>query len=458
MRRPTVALVLVLDLLVTAAGCARTRGAAVNDRNAQAQRTSALAIDSALAALAGTPLWPGFAPLEIPVAIFDGERTYLFRHPAPPAGYSAVAGRTDVVVREGRDPAVTANSSAPLGGFPTATAIPDMRQSPRELAALTVHELFHVFQRARHPSWQGNEADLFTYPVEDSTALALRREETDALARTLAAGAADSVRCWARAFVDARDRRFVEVGPTAAAYERGTELNEGLAQYVERRAAGESPRLDAVDAPATRVRQRAYDVGAAVAASLDRVRPDWRDVLERAPRAATLPLDSLLGQAVSGGSAGACAATGAERARWASQAGEDVHALVLERARSRDEYLGRAGWRLIVDATGSPLFPAGFDPLNVARLSAAEILHTRFLKLQGPLGTIEVLGRAALTEGTGKHPLFAGVRRVTITGLQAPPSMTDSAGVLAVDAPGLTIRLRSVKADVSGQTVRLVPR
>lgn len=231
-------------LLLGAPACARPAVSATSDRAVEsigAAATTALAADSALIVIASRPLWPGFAPLSTPVAIFDGSRTWLFRHPSPPAGYVALQGRPDVATRVGRDTVVTANTSALLGGASTATVMLDPRLSAPEAAALTIHELFHVFQRARHPNWQANEADLFTYPVEAVLALAWRREETDALARALAASTTDTLRCWVRAFSDARQRRLAALGVTAAAYERGTELNEGLAQYVERRAVSRPP-------------------------------------------------------------------------------------------------------------------------------------------------------------------------------------------------------------------------
>jgi hypothetical protein len=471
MRRPTVAPVLVLrlSLILAAAGCAPPHGAAGGAANAASAgpgaagafeaRTSALAVDSALTTIAATPLWPGFAPLATPVAIFDGTRTYLFRHPSPPAGYAAVTGRTDVVVRDGRDSAVTANTSASVGGLSTATVMLGGPGGARDAAALTTHELFHVYQRARHPSWQANEADLFTYPVDDSIALSLRREETSALARAVAGNTADVVRCWARAFVDARQRRFAVVGKAPAAYERGTELNEGLAQYVERRAGGRPGTIDSTDVGAAEVRQRAYAVGAALGAVLDRVRSDWREALERAPDKATPPLDSLLATAVGPQAAPVCAASAGERARWGRRAADEVRALVGERARMRAEHLGRAGWRIVVEAGDVPFFPQGFDPLNVSRLSPTAILHTRFLKLQGGLGAIEVLGGTVLTEGApGAHPLFNGVHRLTVTGLSAAPSMSDSAGVTVIEAPGVSARLRRVRVDVAGDTVRVTPR
>ena len=42
------------------------------------------AVVAALDRFAETPLWPGFEPSEYPLAIYDGERTLLMRHPSPP--------------------------------------------------------------------------------------------------------------------------------------------------------------------------------------------------------------------------------------------------------------------------------------------------------------------------------------------------------------------------------------
>ena len=406
--------------------------------------------------MAASPLWPGFEPMRTPVALFDGTRTWLFRHPAAPAGYAAVAGRPGALVRDGRDSAVTANTSVPLGGVATATVMLDPQWDASDAAAILVHEIFHVYQRARHPKWQANEADLFTYPVEDSIALALRREESSALSRAIDAPTPESARCWARTVAAVRSRRFAAIGAQASAYERGSELNEGLARYVEQRAAGRRIRLGPDDFPAAHVRQRAYDVGAAMAAVLDRIRPEWRAALEAAAQP-ELSLDAMLADAAGPADVAApCASTAAERASWRDEAGNDVRGLLVERSRVRDEFLQRRGWRLEVDAAGSPFFPQRFDPLNLTRLSATEILHGRYLTLQGDLGTLELLGGAALTEGNpGAHPLFSGVRRVTITGQRTVPVLRDSAGLLDVQGDGVRLRLRGVRADTLGETIRL---
>ena len=110
-------------------------------------------------------LWPGFEPLSVPLAVYTGGRTYLFRHPSPPEGFAPLADASPAaLVFEGRHPSVVANTSVELGGVMTATLLldggPGEPTGPRELAAVALHEAFHAFQRARHPGWVGNEGDM----------------------------------------------------------------------------------------------------------------------------------------------------------------------------------------------------------------------------------------------------------------------------------------------------------
>ena len=119
-------------------------------RDADAQR--AAAIEHEVQRLAQEiDFWPGYKPRTIPLAVYTGEATYLFRHPSPPEDF--VDGRFP-----GRHPAVTSNSSAEIGGVMTATVLADGPRaslSPRTQAAVALHEAFHVFQRAHHPHWVG---------------------------------------------------------------------------------------------------------------------------------------------------------------------------------------------------------------------------------------------------------------------------------------------------------------
>ncbi len=401
-------------------------------------------------------LWPGFRPDTIPLAIFDGTRTWLVRHRAPPAPFVRDDGA--FFVMEGRHPAVTANSSTTLGGQTTATLIPNFATSPpKRWAAVMAHETFHAFQRTRHKTWSANEADLFTYPFENVDALARRRLEFEALRRALVARDRPTAACWSRSALAERTDRFARLGTAAATYERRGELNEGLAQYVESRAA----RARAADImpldeyPADGIRDRIYKSGLALGQLLDRLQPDWRAALDRADSAANL--DGALAAALPATRAGPkCGFNAQDDDAATARARSDSSALVARLAASEQSVLERAGWRMDVVADGTPLAPAGFDPLNVSRLTPKRVLHRRYVKVANGQGTLEVLGRDAITDAAGPHPLFAGIRSITLTGLEAL-SVRDSSGVLLIQAKGVTGRLNGAKADTSGTriTVRI---
>jgi len=209
-------------------------------------------------------LWPGFDPLSFPLAIFAEGRTYLFRHPSPPEGFAPVAGAAPhVLAFEGRHPALVANTSIEIGGVTTATLLadggPGEPSGVRDLAAVALHEAFHVFQRARHPGWVGNEADLLLYPVADAGLLGLRRRESAALRRALAAADEADAACWARLALEARRERFAAMDSAFSAYERLTELNEGLATYIQLRVAGRTTvDIPEMEFPPAAVRTRSY--------------------------------------------------------------------------------------------------------------------------------------------------------------------------------------------------------
>jgi hypothetical protein len=356
----------------------------------------------------------------------------------------------------GRQESVTANSSASIGGVTTATLTPTGARDARTWGAVLIHEAFHVFQRRRHPWWVANEADLFTFPVEDSVILAGRRLEYEGWRRALRAKVPDES-CWARVALTERDRWFARAGASAATYERRTELNEGLAQYVEARASG----ARAMDLMPTRefgadsVRSRAYMAGLAIGQVLDSIAPGWRDQLEHAD--STRTLDDLVSEAV-GNTTGTCGFTEAERRRAVAEARSAITRLHDERTRVEHAVLSREGWRIVIDAPTSPLFPQSFDPLNVLRLSSSRVLHGRMLKLAAAGTVVDILGRDAITDAAGSHPLFNGVRRVTLTGFETAPMVRDSSGVMLLSAPGVTGRFPGAKVDTAGREIRIEVR
>jgi hypothetical protein len=386
--------VLVALFFLLPAGCRSVVGAGVSVP--EGSPADAFAVMATADRLAARDLWPGFDARRIPVAIYDGERTLLFRHPGPPAGFEAVAGSDVVWAYAGRYPSVTSNSSTEIGGVVTATLMPAGGSSSLVRRAGTViHESFHVYQRRHHPAWQANEVELFTYPLDDPELLALRRLEAEALRRALANGRHDRDACWGELALAFRRERFGRMPAGAVAYERGNELLEGLASYVESRA--------------------------------------------------------TLAEAGNGG--GACEVTPAQRDSVGAAAASDVDQLRTRLARQRITFLEQPGWRLVVEAPSGPLFPQGFDPLNVHTVSPGEVLHTRWIKLGNAAGTAEVLGRSALTVASGAHPLFNGVRQLTVTGLADEPAVTEANGTVTVRAEGVTAELRGAVVERSGQTV-----
>jgi hypothetical protein len=402
----------------------------------------------------GGELWPGFDPRVVPVAIHVGERTLLFRHPDPPAEFRPVPGHPKVREFEGRHPAVTANSSAVIGGVETATVMLRSSSMPlRASAALLIHEAFHVHQREHHPAWSGNEVALFTYPVENSENLALRRLESEALRRALKEGEGNASRCWARTALDSRQQRFAALSEESVAYERQSELNEGLATWIEHRVLGEpvAALFPPEEFAPERVRERAYATGAALATLLDRFSSGWRTDLVRDD---SLHLDGMLDRVLLR-NPDSCFFAPEERRAAELTAGQDVERLIARRQRQKEEFAARPGWRLVVTAASMPLFPQRFDPLNVEVLGEGAVLHGRFLLLGNQHGTVEVLGRESLTEAAGIHPLFEGVRRLTISGLKEPLILRQNEAGVSLSASGITLKFRNATVETLDEVVHL---
>lgn len=420
----------------------------------QGRDTIAIAIDREVRRIAAeTPLWPGYRPDTIPLAIFTGERTLLFRHRAPPPGFTPLAD--GVAVFSGRYPAVTSNSSAKIGDIATATMMADGARGlrpVREQAAVALHEAFHVFQRVAHPSWSGNEGDLFTYPFERGDLLTLRRRESDRVRRALAASG-EVARCHARAAMALRAERFAAMAPPYVLYERRSELNEGLATWVQHRAEGKrTVAIPAEEHAATAIRDRFYTVGPALGFLLDGIRPGWTDELQRTD---SLTLDGLLTAALAGGDGGSCPVPAAEERALADRAGADAAAVVAGRRDGRAAFDRRPGWRVVIEpAGGAPLWPNGFDPLNVTVVDGG-VRHDRMLALGNEalkLSMVDGEGAdlVALTEAAGAHPLFNGIRRVEIAGL-AKPAVKVEGETTTISAPGFTATVKGVRVRESGE-------
>jgi hypothetical protein len=417
---------------------------------------SALEVEAAVRKVASEgEIWPGYDPLAVPLAVFDGSETHLFRHPAPPGDFVEREGRH---VFEGRHPSVVANSSAWIGEAATATVWLETLSAgstARNCAALVLHEGFHVFQGTTGRRWGADESQLFLYPVDDDTLLSIRRLETEALRRAFESDREDAEACWARLALDLRSERFRHMDDPFVAYERGIETLEGTAAYVQHRA----EKRDTLGFPAEGfgaedVRSRAYVTGVAWALLLDRFEPGWRDGFGADDGAL---LDVLLADALTpSASSLACAFTPAERAAALRVARDDVAEVQRGRTERREAFESSPGWTIIVEAApSSPLWPRGFDPLNLTRVEGG-VLHTRFLKLGNESGGLEVMGGTVLTEEVGPHPILNGILRATLAGLPDEPAVESDGGRVTVTAPVLTAEFE--RASVERADARIVIR
>lgn len=418
------------------------------------QTSQVTAVVAELDRSASLSLWPGFDPRIVPLALWLGEHTFLVGHPTPPPECRPLPGQPRVCWLPGRPAGLSANSQAEIAGARTATVMLETMGSPREQAALAVHEAFHVFQW-RAQALQANEGALFTYPLADAAALALRRQETIALRRALDEGDPDEAAEWAMAAMVSRRARFLKLPPDASGYEQALERHEGLAAYVQGRVANWTVDQDlpAEDYPLADVRPRAYASGRALALLLDRLRPDWvRDYdLASGPALDELALEVLLGAGI------VPAETGEdERDRAWLDARREVASRAADLARRREAFQNRPGWRLEIVAEATPLSLAELDPMNVVNLGGGEVLHTRWVRLARDGGQIEVEGES-LTTAAGTHPLFEGVRRLAVTGLKREPALRVKGQAVSLEEQGVRASFPNalVERSAARVTVRL---
>lgn len=422
---------------------------------ASGKSPDAFAVVAELDRVSRASAWPGFDARRVPVAIWDGEKTLLFRHPNPPEEFSPFPGRPGVFSHAGRHPSLRANAAVTLQGVVTATLLFENKdgRGTREWAATLLHETFHVFQGERHPEWTADEGALFLYPFEDPGPLFLRRLETEALRRAVLENSLSKSACWARAAIEVRGRRFALLPPDSAAYERGTELKEGLAEYVERKGGGKSPPLSGEDFGPEEIRRSAYATGSALAELLDRFDRNWKERLSGGESAS---LDEALSRSVERRRRERCGFSQAEEERARARAKRDTTSLETARAGKRRDFFSRPGWTLTISGGPEPLWPKGFDPSNLQRLSGGEVLHTRWLKLSNASASLEILDRASLTQPAGSHPLFNGVRTVTIAGLASPPVISEKDGTILFHAEGVAGEVLGGEVKRSERTVTIL--
>ena len=479
MRRPAAAVraALAVAVLTGASALFAMSGAALVAQAPQADGQSpsasqdVFAFVRALDEAATRGVWPGFSPAGVPVALYDGERTILLRHPNPPPEFSPMAGRPSVLIAKGRHPGVTGNSTREIGGVRTATVIATPAQPVERTMLAVVEEVFHVFWLARHPSFRPNEMARYAYPLDDEENLGYLLAEDEAIARALEARPVAAAAGWAAAALGIRRERVARIAEDVRAYETSLEMMEGTANYVARVSVGEpaSRTVERLRAsrPAEEIRWRFYDSGAALCLLLDRLNPGWQEQSDRQPAITIL---ELMEAALRGCGATAAAFSKADAEGFRARAAAGIADLGLRRQRLRTGLFERRGSRIVIDVEPGvePLRVQRFDPINLMVLDAGAIAHANYLSLSVPQGSIELTnpgflrgsfgGTVGVTEAAGRHPLSDGVRRLTIAGIEGAPTVGGDEGTVSVEAPGVRLTLRGADAHVEGALIRIVVR
>jgi len=390
------------------------------------------------------PLWPGFSPAGIPVALFDDD-TYLFDYPGLPQGFSPIKDMPGAALYRGRHPAVSGNRRVKIDGVWTATVVPrafgpqlGRPYTLSEIAGVVIHEKFHVFQTLRHPDWKPNDAVLLDYPLDTDESLFLRRMETEALRRAIFAAADGESAGWTRAALAFRAERLAGLPGRHAGYEREVQRLEGLAEYVEYKAA-DRPEAPA-DGPAgfapRAAREMGYQGGRREAVLLDRLDPGWKDALERGEfRYLEQRLADLLRDTP--GAAFSAAELSAARAK----AVEDVAAKEKERADLVASFKTKPGTAVDFLAAGHPLHVEMFDPLAIEAIAPGVMLHFRWLLLRSDTGAAEIVNRPCLTEIDER----GRVVRLLVTGLEPRAPVAEWHGRITVAVDGLTAAFKSAR-------------
>ncbi len=413
-------------------------------------------------------VWPGFNPAELPIALFDGHRTLLLRHPSPPSGFAPLPGRPGVFVMPGRHPAVVGNSTREIGGLRTATVVATPALEVDRFVLACIEEVFHVFWLRRHTNFRPNEMARYAYPVKDFRNLQHILAEDEALARALEAEDRPRAAGWAAAAIRIRRERHTRLSDDDRAFEIGLEMMEGTANYAARVAVGQKSEATAArlrsERPVDQIRWRFYESGTAICFLLDRFQPDWKARIDRELERTTA---DLLEAATARLEVQPAAFSAVEVLRFEERAARGIASLSARQQAVREDLLGRSGPRIVVEveAEGEPLRVTRFDPINLLVLDGGEVVHPNYVTLTCPNGTIELTnpgfargsfaGTVGLTRAAGRHPLRDGIRMVTVAGLKGAPRVDRRDGRLTLEADGVRITLQGADLRTEGETLRV---
>lgn len=412
------------------------------------------------AAISQINLWPGFDPERIPVAVYDSSRTWLFFSEQPPEGFNPDEDFKGVFVFEGQYPPVRGNSVVRFGDAWTATSVlsnysrrTDERYTPRDMAGIIVHEQFHVFQRTNHPRWRQNDGVLLFYPEETREALFLRRIEKEAFKKAVLSKSDEEIAGWSLTAMNYRKERLKMIQAQLGNYEKDLQHTEGLSDYIERIARGVDP-LNASNmtngiAPAG-VRDLGYWEGRWIAMILDRLDPDWKNLLETND---SLWLEDILESELHNALAKGLAFSDSEVSRIKAGAEKDFDEWQIKKAEEIEDYKNLPGYRIEINSLAEPLNIRIFEPLEIEILPDRAVFHRVIFSAANQKGNIRILNHPCITGFNEAYRLV----KLVLNGLPVAPEVNREEKKLVLKHEGITLELNytEITTDVSGYFVNL---
>ena len=400
-----------------------------------------------------TDLWPGMDIAKMPLAVFDGEKTWLFDHPKPPEGFTKISD--GVFTMDGRHQAIARSDAAMLGGVATATlANETLFMSPANGATVGLLASFKAHRLKNHPDWTVDESVIFSYPDGSAGLIQARRMEYISLANALKADNADDRACWINSALFVRKGRAKAMTEADITFERMIELTDGLDLYLKHKLAGTKPDLNELaTAPPNFYRDHVVAGGAGWAFLLDAVSKDWRNQLEQNNK---LTLEDLMAKVVP--KKEGCGFEKQERDQMFMAAKVDSTYMRRERAKKSQEFDQRAGWRVFVKTLSQPLNVKGYDATQVDMINPKTVLHKHYLKAESQSGGLELKNLEALSLSAGKKAISDGLSALQVFGFQSRPTVTEKNGEVNVKADGFSLSFKNADAAWDDKVLRVIIR
>jgi hypothetical protein len=410
-------------------------------------------------------LWPGFNAAAYPIAIYDGGRTLLLRHPNPPGEFQPLIGHEGVWVAPGKHPAMRWNSTANIGDVRTATLL--LTIEPGRMveyeAHILYHEVFHLFSKPLHPTWRPNEIWRYSYPMDDLDNYRQLLLEEEALARAVDAESESEAASWAAAALAIRNDRQARLSEEHRTYETALELQEGTAVYMGRSTIGiaaETNRLREDRGPEG-IRWRCYETGAAISVILDRLAPSWKERLDAEPETT---FTELLISSLATQNAQAASFSDQELAQIEERAKDAMAELAAERAAMYEDFNQR-GKKVVIRLAGEDeqFSFERFDPMAVEVLDRGQALQAHLLTTSHPRGKVSLDnphfvrrsldGVIALTSPAGEHPFLGGYREIAVSGFAQEPIVERNGQAIRVETEGLTASFDGARLESTEQEI-----